>query len=126
MRPTWTLAGYLQAVLLGLAPGGVCRAAASPRRWCALTAPFHPCLCGALERLRHRRCVSVALSRGFPRVVPRPPCPAVSGLSSTGCLSRRGCLACTVEGSGGSAGLRAVGDRLRVDDLARIEDVVGI
>src|SRR5215207_2998394 len=68
LRPTWTLAGHLQAVLLGLAPGGVCPAAASPRRWCALTAPFHPCLCGALERLRHRRCVSVALSRGFPRV----------------------------------------------------------
>src|SRR3954453_20229449 len=28
--------------LLGLAPGGVCRAGGSPRRWCALTAPFHP------------------------------------------------------------------------------------
>jgi len=31
------------ALLLGLAPGGVCLAAASPRRRCALTAPFHPC-----------------------------------------------------------------------------------
>lgn len=31
--------------LLVLAPGGVCRAAVSPRRRCALTAPFHPCLC---------------------------------------------------------------------------------
>src|SRR4051794_25447521 len=29
--------------LLGLAPGGVCPADVSPRRWCALTAPFHPC-----------------------------------------------------------------------------------
>src|SRR5882757_9312137 len=29
--------------LSGVAPGGVCRAGASPRRWCALTAPFHPC-----------------------------------------------------------------------------------
>src|SRR3954447_24732535 len=35
-----------------------------------------------------RRCVSVALSRGFPRVgFPDHPCPAVSGLSS-----RAGCL----------------------------------
>ena len=29
--------------LSGVAPGGVYRAGASPRRWCALTAPFHPC-----------------------------------------------------------------------------------
>src|SRR5881227_2245035 len=29
--------------LLGLAPGGVCLAGVSPRRRCALTAPFHPC-----------------------------------------------------------------------------------
>src|SRR6478672_9447673 len=69
MRPTWTLAGSLQAVLLGLASGGVCLAAVSPRRRCALTAPFHPCLCdrreapGAIGGV-----ISVALSRGFPRV----------------------------------------------------------
>ncbi len=30
--------------LLGVAPGGACRADPSPGRWCALTAPFHPCL----------------------------------------------------------------------------------
>src|SRR5215203_5663300 len=42
-RPTWTSAGNLQAVLLGLASGGVYLAAASPRRRCALTAPFQPC-----------------------------------------------------------------------------------
>ena len=30
--------------LFGLAPGGVYQAAVSPRRWCALTAPFHPYL----------------------------------------------------------------------------------
>ena len=30
--------------LFGLAPDGVCQADASPRRRCALTAPFHPCL----------------------------------------------------------------------------------
>jgi hypothetical protein len=29
--------------LLDLAPGGVCQAGRSPGRWCALTAPFHPC-----------------------------------------------------------------------------------
>ena len=68
MRPTWTSAGNLQTVLLGLASGGVCLAAVSPRRRCALTAPFHPCLCETHVKSRHRRCVSVALSRGFPRV----------------------------------------------------------
>src|SRR3954447_10595561 len=68
MRPTWTLAGNLRTVLLGLASGGVCPAAVSPRRRCALTAPFHPCLCETHVQPRHRRCVSVALSRGFPRV----------------------------------------------------------
>src|SRR3954462_3955889 len=68
MRPTWTLAGNLRTVLLGLASGGVCPAAVSPRRRCALTAPFHPCLCETHVWPRHRRCVSVALSRGFPRV----------------------------------------------------------
>src|SRR4051794_29225125 len=55
-------------VLLGLAPGGVCLAAASPRRRCALTAPFHRCLFATHVWPRHRLCISVALSRGFPRV----------------------------------------------------------
>src|SRR3954447_6067929 len=55
-------------VLLGLAPGGVCLAAASPRRRCALTAPFHLCLYATQLQSRHRPCLSVALSRGFPRV----------------------------------------------------------
>jgi len=68
MRPTWTSAGNLQAVLLGLASGGVCLAAVSPRRRCALAAPFHPCLCA--DRATHAigGVISVALSRGFPRV----------------------------------------------------------
>src|SRR4051794_24157241 len=76
LRPTWTLAGSLRTVLLGLASSGVCLAAVSPRRRCALTAPFHPCLCETHVKPRHRRCVSVALSRGFPRVgLPTtPPC----------------------------------------------------
>ena len=55
-------------ILFGLAPDGVCLAAASPRRRCALTAPFHLCLCATHVWSRHRPCVSVALSRGFPRV----------------------------------------------------------
>src|SRR6059058_1284056 len=50
-----------------LAPDGVWRAAVSPRRWWALTPPFHP----YLRRLR--RCVpggflSVPLSVGFRRL----------------------------------------------------------
>src|SRR4051812_48090930 len=68
MRPTWTLAGNLRTVLLGLASGGVCPAAVSPRRRCALTAPFHPCLCETHVKPRHRRCVSVALFPGVPPV----------------------------------------------------------
>src|SRR4051794_39396883 len=55
--------------LLGLAPGGVCPAGVSPRRRCALTAPFHPCRQRASrDGPPLRRFVSVALSRGFPRV----------------------------------------------------------
>ena len=78
-------------VLFGLAPGGVCLAAASPRRRCALTAPFHLCLYATHVWPRHRPCVSVALSRGFPRVgVTHRPRPMVSGLSSRGFLSPRG------------------------------------
>ena len=37
LQPTRTLGGPRQCVLLGLAPGGGCQAAASPRRRCALT-----------------------------------------------------------------------------------------
>ena len=48
------------ASLFGLAPGGVCRAGLLPGSRCALTAPFHPCLCPAtplpsLERLGRLR-----------------------------------------------------------------------
>src|SRR4051812_17441273 len=93
MRPTWTSAGNLQTVLLGLAPGGVCLAAASPRRRCALTAPFHLCLYATQLQSRHRPCHFCGT---FPRVSPGgrypPPCPVVSGLSSRGFLSPRGPL----------------------------------
>src|SRR6188472_2929151 len=78
-------------VLLGLAPGGVCLAAASPRRRCALTAPFHLCLYATHVWPRHRPCHFCGT---FPRVSPGgrypPPCPVVSGLSSRGFLSPRG------------------------------------
>ena len=68
-RPTWTSAGNLQTVLLGLASGGVYQAAASPRRRCALTAPFHPCRPETADAAPDvGGVISVALSRGFPRV----------------------------------------------------------
>ena len=70
-RITCDLPGSRRAgstILFGLAPDGVCLAAASPRRRCALTAPFHLCLFAAHVWLRHRPYVSVALSCGFPRV----------------------------------------------------------
>src|SRR4051795_6069028 len=80
-------------VLLGLAPGGVCLAAASPQRRCALTAPFHLCLYATQLQSRHRPCHFCGT---FPRVSPGgrypPPCPVVSGLSSRGFLSPRGPL----------------------------------
>ena len=78
------------AILFGLAPDGVYLAAVSPRRRCALTAPFHLCLIATHVWSRHRPCISVALSRGFPRVgVTHRPCPSVSGLSSRSFLSPR-------------------------------------
>src|SRR5438874_11919606 len=99
-RPTWTSAGHLQAVLLGLASGGVCLAAASPRRRCALTAPFHPCR-PAAQLWPRAWAVSFLwhFPAGFPGSVPRPPCPVMSGLSSrTGFLSgSRDCLTSPVK-----------------------------
>ena len=84
LRPTWTLAGNLQTVLLGLASGGVCLAAASPRRRCALTAPFQPCR--PATAAASRGASAVCFCGTFPRVSPgrryRPPCPVMSGLSS--------------------------------------------
>src|SRR5205814_9048023 len=60
-------AGSLVAGPVRLAPDGVWRAAASPRRWAALTPPFHP------YRRRLRRydvggLLSVPLSVGFRRL----------------------------------------------------------
>jgi hypothetical protein len=51
-----------------LLPAGVYRAGTSRCRWCALTAPLHPCLIPAPRKRGrgHRRCVSVALSSRSP------------------------------------------------------------
>src|SRR5438270_12555530 len=48
MRRTRSLGGQPRRDLLRLAPDGVWLAAVSPRRWWALTPPFHP----YLQRLR--------------------------------------------------------------------------
>ncbi len=64
MRPTRRLGrATLERLLFGLAPGGACLAAVSPRRRCALTAPFH------LRSRTCRRAVSFLLRFpwGFPR-----------------------------------------------------------
>src|SRR5438445_9542880 len=59
----------VNALLFGLAPGGVCLAGRSPgRRW-ALTPPFHPYLAARLRRhALPGGLVSVALSFGSPRL----------------------------------------------------------
>jgi hypothetical protein len=52
-----------RAEALALLPTGVYQAGTSRCRWCALTAPLHPCL---IPQRGHWRCVSVALSSRFP------------------------------------------------------------
>jgi hypothetical protein len=51
-----------------LAPDGVWLAAVSPRRWWALTPPFHPCLGVSGEKLAVGGLLSVPLSVGFRRL----------------------------------------------------------
>ncbi len=76
-------AGRVVGSLFGLAPGGVCRAGLLPGSRCALTAPFHPCLCP---------CGSSAVSFccTFRRLAPPrrylAPCPVEPGLSSASAL----------------------------------------
>src|SRR5215831_9441066 len=67
-----------------LAPDGVWLAAVSPRRWWALTPPFHPCLGVSGEKLR-RSAVSFLchFPSAFAAWLAPASCPAVSGLSST-------------------------------------------
>ena len=65
-----------------LAPDGVWLAAASPRRWWALTPPFHPYR-RPTRRARRRRCPFCSTFRRLspPGLAPAS-CPTVSGLSS--------------------------------------------
>ena len=111
-RRTRFLGGPRQRNLLRLAPDGVWLAAVSPRRWWALTPPFHP--------YRRRHCFQHQLRRSpfcatvhrlSPSGVSPASCPAVSGLSSSAPPKRRarGHPACVKEGS---AARRALPRRL--------------
>src|SRR6476659_2593070 len=60
-------AGRLMAGPVCLAPDGVWLAAVSPRRWWALTPPFHPYL-QRLRRIAAGGLLSVPLSVGFRRL----------------------------------------------------------
>ena len=74
-----------------LAPGGVYRAARSPGRWCALTAPLHPCLCGPPRRDEEDEPSAVYFLLHFPAGHPDWPlastmlCGAPTFLSGFGC-----------------------------------------
>jgi hypothetical protein len=70
--------------LLRLAPDGVWLAAVSPRRWWALTPPFHPYL-RRLRRVfrRGRSPLCATFRRLSPPGVSPASCPVVSGLSSS-------------------------------------------
>jgi len=82
------IAPYLALLRAGVLPAGV-----SPHRWCALTAPFHPCRDrlgdrGACPRLP-RQTTAVCFCATFRRVAPPgrypAPCPVELGLSSPAC-----------------------------------------
>src|SRR5213076_333063 len=77
-------AGRLVTGPVCLAPDGVWLAAVSPRRWWALTPPFHPCPGVSGEMLR-RSAVSFLchFPSAFAAWVAPASCPAVSGLSSS-------------------------------------------
>src|SRR5215210_6742910 len=77
-------AGRLVAEPVRLAPDGVWRAAVSPRRWWALTPPFHPCpgVSGENHVRRWRSPFCATFRRLSPPGVSPASCPAVSGLSS--------------------------------------------
>ena len=101
MRPTWTLAGHLQAVRFGLASGGVCPAAASPRRWCALTAPFHPCHPPFTWDGGFGGMFLWHFPAGFPGSISRPPCPRCPDFPQGQCP--RSYSTCAFNGSEGPA-----------------------
>ena len=76
-------AGRSMASLFGLAPGGVCRAGPLPDSRCALTAPFHPCLCPATPVSPGSRDGSPGLGGKNPAATPRTS-PSASSPSDTG------------------------------------------
>ena len=73
-------AGHVMVPLLGLAPGGVCRAGLLPDSRCALTAPFHPCLIPLRGHRRSAFCCTVRRLAPPRRYL--APCPVEPGLSS--------------------------------------------
>jgi hypothetical protein len=82
-RCTRFLGGPRRRNLLHLAPDGVWRAAVSPRRWWALTPPFHPYRRRLRRVFRRRRSPFCATFRRLsPPGVSPASCPSVSGLSS--------------------------------------------
>ncbi len=95
MRPTWTSPGRVDGPAWPCTGRGLPCAPASPRRRCALTAPFHLCLCATHVWPRHR---PSALCGTFPRVSPGgrypPPSPFgvrtfLEGLHLRDCLARK-------------------------------------
>ena len=106
-RCTRFLGGPRRRNLLHLAPDGVWRAAVSPRRWCALTPPFHPYRRRLRRVVRRRRSPFCATFRRLsPPGVSPASCPAVSGLSSER-TSARGHPACEPNCNPDSARLSA-------------------
>src|SRR6266536_4916799 len=84
-RCTRFLGGPRRRNLLHLAPDGVWLAAVSPRRWWALTPPFHPYRRRLRRVVRRRRSPCCATFRRLsPPGVSPASCPSVSGLSSDG------------------------------------------
>ena len=85
--------GRAIASLFGLAPGGACSAGRSPDRWCALTAPSHPCRRPRPRETRPERVGGMFLCAfrqlALPGSYPAP-CPAEPGLSSTSSQVRPG------------------------------------
>src|SRR5918996_1594632 len=82
-RRTRSLGGPRLRDLFRLAPNGVWRAAVSPRRWWALTPPFHPYRRRLRRVMRRRRSPFCATFRRLsPPGVSPASCPLVSGLSS--------------------------------------------
>jgi hypothetical protein len=95
MRPTWTSPGRVDGPAWPCTGRGLPCAPTSPRRRCALTAPFHLCLCATHVWPRHR---PSALCGTFPRVSPGgrypPPSPFgvrtfLEGINLRDCLARK-------------------------------------